>query len=367
MKNLAWDRMLPFFQDISVIHHWTLEDWSELFRFAQAGRLLAQVEARLRRENALEMVPAEGRWQLTSARIRFERARRQMGWEVSCLERALRKSDIPVVLLKGAAYQMAEFPWSDGRISVDVDIMVPEEMLAQVESWLMLSGWVTQKKSDYDERFYRDWMHELPPMVHWDRGTELDVHHTLLPRTGKITVDPRRLWEEVVPWQGIFSLLSPRDMVLHSLLHTFQDGDLADCFRDLLDLDGMLRFFSQNDSDFWMKFRQRSEELGVNRPVFYALETLRHMLHTPIPDEAFPNDFPGFLSQKWMNFAIPRAVLPELPSRTRFAVAVSRKGLLMRQHWLRMPLKLLIPHLWRKWQERRKEAKKHKNHDSNAT
>ncbi|MDO4585029.1 MAG: nucleotidyltransferase family protein [Planctomycetia bacterium] len=352
--------MVPFFRDVSVIHHWTPADWSELFRFARAGRLLAQVEARLRRENLLEQVPAEGRWQLTSARIRFERARRQMLWEVDCLERALRESEIPVVLLKGAAYLMADFPWSDGRISVDVDILVPQEMLSQVESWLMLSGWVAQKKSEYDDHFYRDWMHELPPMVHWDRKTELDVHHTLLPRTGKITIDSQRLWEEVVPFRGIFSLLSPHDMVLHSILHTFQDGDLSDCFRDLLDLDGMLRYFSESEPDFWTQLRQRSEAFGLHRPVYHAFRTLREMLHTPIPDTVFPQEVPGIFSRCWMDFAIRRAILPELPSRTRFSVAISRKGLGMRQHWLRMPLKLLIPHLWHKWQERRREAKKRK-------
>lgn len=358
MKNLAWDRMLPFFQDISVIDHWTLEDWQELFRFARAGQLLSQVEVRLRRANSLERVPPEGRWHLTSARIRFERARRQMRWEVDCLERALEDSEIPVVLLKGAAYQMAEFPWSDGRISVDVDILVPEEMLAWTESKLMLSGWVTQKKSDYDEHFYRDWMHELPPMVHRERRTELDVHHTILPRTGKITIDSRRLWEEIVPFRGFFSYLSPRDMVLHSLLHTFQDGDLNNCFRDLLDLDAMLRYFSRTEPDFWEKLRCRSEELGLHRPVFYAFRSLRQILHTPIPDSVFPRKMPGTLSRQWMDFAISCAILPELPGRTRFSVALSRKGLLLRQHWLRMPLKMLIPHLRRKWRERREEAKK---------
>ncbi|RXL80730.1 hypothetical protein EO238_31730, partial [Citrobacter sp. AAK_AS5] len=81
-----------------------------------------------------------------------------------------------IVVLKGAAYAMARLPVADGRIFGDVDILVPHETLADVESALMLAGWASIHRDPYDQRYYRMWMHEIPPMRHLHRGTVIDVH-----------------------------------------------------------------------------------------------------------------------------------------------------------------------------------------------
>ncbi len=94
-------------------------------------------------------------------------------------------------MLKGAAYLVADLPSSAGRLFSDVDILVPKPRLPEVESHLTMHGWMTTHHSGYDQRYYRERMHELPPMEHVHRGTTIDVHHTILPETRGVDRTPQ--------------------------------------------------------------------------------------------------------------------------------------------------------------------------------
>ena len=52
--------------------------------------------------------------------------------------------------------------------------------LIAISTALMLAGYVTTHLDPYDQRYYRRWRHELPPMQHVKRLTVLDVHHNLV-------------------------------------------------------------------------------------------------------------------------------------------------------------------------------------------
>ena len=54
----------------------------------------------------------------------------------------------------------------------------------------MAHGWLRMKIDPYDDRYYRVWMHEIPPLRHRERKTEIDLHHTILPRTSRLKPDP---------------------------------------------------------------------------------------------------------------------------------------------------------------------------------
>ena len=53
-----------------------------------------------------------------------------------------------------------------------------------------------------------------------------------------------------------------------------------------------------------------------------------------------------------MEYCVPLALLPEHPDYPEKKVAFIRWLLYMRSHYLRMPLALLIPHLWKKSKKR---------------
>ena len=204
-------------------------------------------------------------------------------WEVNRIQRALLDVVVPVVLLKGAAYVMAGLPCAQGRLAADVDILVPKEHLTLVEQALRRHGWETVELDDYDQQYYRRWMHELPPLRHRLRGTVVDLHHTILPETSRLKPDPAKLFANALPLEGTpFFVLAPPDMVLHSAAHAFHDGELSNSLRDLLDLHDLLSHFGK-DPGFWEALPGRAQKLDLSRPLFYALRYTQRFLETPVP------------------------------------------------------------------------------------
>ena len=228
----------------------------------------------------LEQIPARPRRHLEAAAKLALRQRREVYWEVEQIADALAPTGLPVVLLKGAAYAVAELPAAEGRMVSDVDILVPRQHLVAVESALMMKGWVSEAKSAYDQRYYRTWMHELPPMRHFRRGTVIDVHHAILPLSARWHPSSEKLLAAALPvavneldeldkLDGRIMVLAPEDMLLHSATHLFQEGELAHGLRDLVDIDSLLRHFGTADA-FWQVLVPRAVELELSRPLFYA-------------------------------------------------------------------------------------------------
>ena len=184
-----------------------------------------------------------------------------MRWEVGKIHAALSAAGIPCMLLKGAAYEAVGASPAGGRLFGDVDVMVPHEQLLATETALVKNGWMTTKLDAYDQRYYRKWMHEIPPMLHLKRRTAIDVHHTILPPTAALKPDPAKLWERAVgvPGKPALYVLSPEDMVLHSATHLFHDGEFENGLRDLVDLDALL---NQNAGaeGFWPRLVARASE-----------------------------------------------------------------------------------------------------------
>ena len=322
--------------------------WDRLIQSARRLGLLARIQVLIAESGLLEAVPDQPRLHLESARIVADNEQRIMRWEVNRIRRALGELTKPVIFLKGAAYLIAGLSVAKGRISTDVDILVDKGDIAEVESALLKRGWEHTKVDEYDQYYYRVWSHELPPLRHRDRRTTIDVHHTILPLTGRCHPDAQKLLAEAITLDGTqFKILAPSDMVLHSAAHAFQDGDLARGLRDLVDLDDLLRHFSV-DADFWDRLVQRSQDLDLTRPLYYALRYSNLILHTPVPAavlEQAKRFAPSWFTGLAMDRLVIHAVNDRLGGWRRSIQAFSSWALYMRQHWLRMP-PLLSPDIW---------------------
>jgi hypothetical protein len=327
-------------------------EWDKCLRMARHHRVLAKLSSLLEEAELTRDIAPKVLEHLDAARaigLQHERIER---WEAGRIERALAPTGIKVVLLKGAAYLMAGLPASKGRLYTDIDIMVPFDKLGVVESALIAHGWQHMKLNAYDQRYYRKWMHELPPLRHEQRHTVVDVHHTILPRTGRLHPDPRHLFESAVRLRNtsLWSL-SPVDMVLHSAAHLFQDGDLAGGLRDLLDLDNLLRHFSQCQEDFWSDLTARAAILDLSRPLFYALRYTEQILGTPVPERVLKEGrsaAPPMPILQIMDDLVCRALLTWEPIHRTRGAKFARWCLYVRSHYLRMPPHLLLCHLLRK-------------------
>lgn len=330
-----------------------MPEWDLLVRQARRADMLARIEAKCRAGGVLNQLPGQPRMHLESAAVVATRQRREVRWEVQLIESALAPLGIEFILLKGAAYAICNLDAAEGRMMSDVDILVPQENLPEVESYLMKRGWVSSATSAYDQRYYRTWMHELPPMRHIHRNTVIDVHHAILPLTSRSHPSTAALFKAALPIDGSskVKVLAPIDMVLHSASHLFHEGEFEQGFRGLVDLDSLLRAYCTLPN-FWERLVRRSAELELSIPLFYALRYASSILGTPVPQstlEASAERSGHTLRPTWlMDRLFSRALLPDHASTSDRWTPMARGLLYIRGHWLRMPPWLLTVHLARK-------------------
>lgn len=330
-------------------------EWDLLIRQGRRSNLLAELGWRLTSLGGFEQVPPAPRMHLLSAMQLVAQQDVAVRHEVALVLVALQAVEVRVTFLKGAGYLMAGLPLARGRVFSDVDVLVPKNQLHAVETALRVHGWQASAHEAYDQRYYRLWMHELPPMSHVRRGTTIDVHHTILPETARLQVNTQALLEAVVPLPGeagVF-VLPPLDMLLHSATHLFHEGEFDNALRDLFDLDAMLRSFGSSaiGAGFWDDLVARAAQLGLARPLYYALRYTTLLLDTPVPDEALKSAAaakPAAGIAWFMDACYVRALQPVHSSTDGFAVLAARFALYLRSHWIRMPLHLLLLHLGRK-------------------
>ena len=329
-------------------------EWSRLLSIARSVNLLGTLAERV--HQAQVAVPEPVARHLDGARQLAARQRLSVLWEVHNLQSALEPLGVPVVLLKGSAYVIGRHPASVGRLFGDIDVLVPRAALGEVESALMLDGWVSAKTSTYDQRYYRQWMHELPPMVNLRRGAVVDIHHTILPPTSRHSPDPARIIDRASPVEGLpgIRVPSPEDLVIHSITHLVHEGELHNGLRDLVDIDTMLRGFSAQ-LGFWPRFTQAVTQHGLAQPVAFGLALAQRFMATPVPVDVWQamaahGPSPG------LHAVYGRAL--QAPARGHADVVDTLASTLVyiRAHWLRMPPGLLMRHLatkaWMGWRER---------------
>jgi hypothetical protein len=252
---------------------------------------------------------------------------------------------VQIVLLKGTAYAVADLACAPGRLAGDLDILVPYHALTDIENALHKAGWQAENINAYDAHYYRAWMHEIPPLKHPARVMELDVHHTLLPRTGRIHPKPKRLLEKAEKIAGTpFYRLCLPDLIIHACVHVLQDGDLTKGLRTLVDVHRLV-CAGALEPNFWDDLLAHCAVHEAGRPVLDTLTLCRHWLNTPVPAEVLGKLAPkrSWLRQTiWQNLADKRLQDPDGRSTLGW---IARNYFYMRAHWRKMPPFLLMRHL----------------------
>jgi hypothetical protein len=317
---------------------------------ARATNLLAALGLRLEAAGVLEDLAPEARRHFRSAVLAQEKQQRDLAYELSHLVRVFDALDEPLVLLKGAAYIAAGLECSSGRLISDIDLLVKEASIDRAERALQSAGWEGVKQDAYDDRYYRRWMHEIPPLVHRARGSVLDVHHTILPPTAGPRLPAERLFEELQPIAPGIHGLGAEDILLHSAAHLFYESEFPHALRDLWDQRCLLKQFAERIPDFWHRLAVRAREMDLETPLWLSLRYVdMHFAISPPPEVLDRLRPPAAgLRSVWWDFLFRRIFRPDHPStRLRFH-GIAVKLLFLRGHALRMPPWLLIPHLARK-------------------
>jgi hypothetical protein len=340
--------------------------WTALIAMARAEQLIGTFAHRLE----FESMPPKVAEILADARINAEHQRRSALWEEDCAARALAEYPGKVVLLKGTAYVAAGLKAGDGRHIGDLDILVARVDLPVVEAMLLKKGgWEWVKEDAYDDAYYRDHMHELPPLIHKDRDRMIDVHHTILPLTAGPMPDAVGLLADAISSQSRdtvsaepvevrevahnrastgsaltdgLCVLAPTDMVIHCAAHLIADGDLAGGLRNVWDMHCLLTEFSGNDDQFWGNLQARAAHHQL-WPAVHRAARLAHDLY----GTAIPKDWQDWNRQdKWFIRRLTARDGWGRPTRR-----ITRLIFYIRSHLLRMPPMMLARHLFTKWRK----------------
>lgn len=318
--------------------------WTALIAMARAEQLMGSLAHRL---DGLDLPEPVARI-CAAARVSADHARRQALWEAEMARRVLAPLGVPVVLLKGTAFVAAGLSAGVGRSIGDLDILVPRAALGAVEKALIeQGGWEWVKDDEYDDAYYRDYMHELPPLIHKDRDRMIDVHHTILPLTAGRTPDAEALLAdseelEASEGGGGLRILSPPDIICHAAAHLFADGDLAGGLRNLWDIDRLLRDFGERER-FWEQLGERAERHELVKPVGRALRLAERLYETPVNGD--------IVGRQRSNDGRYISRLLARDGWGRESRKFLRLAFYIRSHWLRMPPTMLARHLWTKWRK----------------
>lgn len=327
----------------------TPAQWDVVLRQARAGGLAGHLYYVMEQQGWSGPIPAAVSRHLAAARIIADKLAQDIEREVLRVVEPLLLADIPVIALKGAAYILGDLAVAQGRVFDDIDILVPREHLDVAERRLIGAGWRGEEKSSWDQRFYRRWMHQIPPMVHTSRDSIVDLHFAIVPNLARQPVASEPLFEaaEPTPRHPPIKILAPCDMVLHAAVHLFNDSEFDQALRNLVDLDLLLRQFSSTPG-FWSALLNRAAFLGTGRPLFYALRYTSRFLSTPVPSATLATarqlapPMPAL-----MDVLFDRALRPPHATARDCLSESSNSILYLRGQWLRLPSYLLVPHLLR--------------------
>lgn len=282
---------------------------------------------------------------IISASRYSERQASQVRQEVRCICSNLKDAGLDVIVLKGAAYNLAGDLNAIGRLMSDLDILVKASVLDQTEQVLKSAGWVEKELDDYDQNYYRAWSHELPPYYNPNTGATLDVHHTLLPVTTRKLFDVENLFKRQETHLGL-STLCLEERLIHCVVHFSYNEDYGNAFRDLWDLHCLVDEMQQKEGSIKSLLGFDSAR-QFHRDIAYVLYLNEAYFKAKYDDETSAfirknlNGIRGQIVKKLFKLA----VVPNHDLTISFGSKFARVMLTFRGHLLKMPLSLFMYHV----------------------
>jgi hypothetical protein len=357
------ERLVALMRDPSLAADVPADAWAGILSVARGEVMLGTLAHRLADQSLPTAVAAH----LDAAARAADHAQKLALWEAEMCRRALEPVGIEPILLKGTAYAAAGLSNAAGRQIGDLDILVSRDRLDDVEAALLAAGWEWVKDDPYDQSYYRRWMHELPPLIHKERDRMVDVHHTILPLTAKPKPDAAamiadahdlplpiqfvNLYEpeddpevpadpSVIPPVMGCRVLGRFDIVHHCVAHLMADGELEGGLRNLWDFHCLVQEMQRRTNGKYLK--DLLYDTGrLYRPFKRTARLAHHLFGTPM-----------YVRERLT--LTDRLFLRRLLARDDWGREIHRPlrfAFYIRGHLLRMPLPMLLRHLWIKWRK----------------
>lgn len=318
-------------------------DWVQIIKVLRHHQLLARYCYIFKLVDVFDKLTPYAKRHLINAEILASKQNNQVIHEARELTRVALGQSKRFVFLKGAGYSLCNDQASIGRTYNDIDLLVEKEAIQPIERRLNLNCWMSEKITEYDKRYYRKWAHEIPPLRNNARGTILDLHHNLVPVVSNRSPDIKVFFDEIATTETGEQVLSAPARTLHSIIHLFFNEDVHNGFRDLTDIDLLIK---QHGSEaYWRKLNELAVQSGFDKELWLCKFTLKALLDTPLPDsECQSLGKPTSQGLSWLGKIYAKALMPNHPATNTKKQLIALNLVFLRGHFGKMPMYVLIYH-----------------------
>lgn len=326
------------------------ENWESITRVARSAAVLSRIASNYKTKFSVQL-PEYIVEQFEATNRHAELLKQQVFFEAHELDQHISKcSSQPAIFLKGAAYVLSQNSTGQGRIFSDIDILVKKDDLPRIEKRMQAFAWFPNSIHDYDQKYYREWAHEIPPLVRAVRGTVADIHHNLIPLISGKAPDINLFLDQLRQLDCGYYVLSAHAMTLHSVIHLFYQEEFIHGFRDLSDLH-LLFNENQNNPAFYDDLLTLAQKTQFCRELFYACRYLQSTFDTDI-NKIFLNKLSAYKPSKLklilLDWVFSRVLIPRHSIVNKGFTSAAHQMAFIRGHWLKMPFHILCIHTFNK-------------------
>jgi hypothetical protein len=338
----------------------TPRDWTLLVHHCREQALLGSAYLYLKQHD--NKMPADILSHFESGKIYADKQLQTMVLELLMLEQALAQADYPILLVKGVAYRLHRFGFATGRVFSDLDLLVPADKVNLTVDMLQSAGFMDSTEHDYDRRYYIDWSHQHPPLRHYTRGSEVDLHHTIFFAKSSVSVDIKQFIANSKPIESsCFSLPTPADMFVHSCLHLLFQEEHHKLIKDLVDLYELYNSIPDKQSIVGSASLTNKPEV-----VAHGLNIISELFNLPLSamELSFIQQQTSWISRQSLHYLISTLTSDDRQNK------LAKIWWVARGHLIKMPWYLLLYHsvakVWYLRQKKQKLSKYQQEIDKNT-
>jgi hypothetical protein len=327
----------------------THSQWTLLISEARQQALLGSIYFLLRDLELLAKVPSSVFNHLVTGFHYAEKQKNTLLQEMLELEQVFQGAEYPCILVKGVGYRLSGLAMARGRIFSDIDLLIPHTDFKDALSRLVDAGYLESGMSDYDRRYYIQWSHQHPPLTHFLRGANIDLHHHIFPVASNsgLAIEPMLTHSEKLAG-SVFSVPSLPYLLVHASVHLFYQEETHKLVKDLCDLKQIYQECIKRHSP--EQILHASQNMRAQAAVFYALDTLVWLFAENVDLELLKNL--SVSSSKYRRWQM-HYLLKNLLSTSVFN-HLAHSGWFIRGHLLKMGFVTLVYHSVAKFWETQK-------------
>ncbi len=225
--------------------------------------------------------------------------------ELKAIIRAMHAAGIPAVPLKGTYLAERYYGGLDGRLSADIDVLVPPDLVAEARA--VLAGLGFEPAPETSPARVAHPFHDPAYVRPGPAGRSVVELHRGLTDPKFVEVDYGRLWARIAAWPGLGpdwpAVLPPEEELLFLAIHLPKHD--AGILRLLADIDRAVRH--HGPALDWEGLVKLAHDWRATVMLYFGLERARFFLGTPVPARVLARLSPA----GWRRAAVDRLAGPD--------------------------------------------------------